>query len=1643
MGSLCVAVLAVCVAVSRSAVHRRSIDTTEARIHLDDYRLPQAVVPTGYHLELIPYPGEGHFRGHVHINVTCLEATHNVVLHASEHLRVVHQQVSMRRIRAPGRAPASGLYDSNSITMSEVEGPLPISSITREAHKERFYITLLEELEKGAVYQVDLEFYGALDSDTSEGFFRGSYTNEHTLKQSWYAATKMAPSNARRIFPCFDEPSFKAPFRVSIARYTSLSTLSNMPLQSIEITDEQGWVWDHFPLTPPISTFSVGFLVSDLKSHVPFTMPNPHGGVAVHFHGRPQFLAGVEGSLRSATHMMEFLEDYLGVRYPLPKLDIVALPEYSGRRPADHLGLIMFREAELGDAAGQSRLVHELVYQWLSHVVTPHWWSDLHITNALGRYLATAGLLQLLDKENWAPLLQHSSYYEFSSLSPYYSTPDFRHDSVTNRERDALQNGYSGRDVLQNEYRIQKEMLFRMGTQEGMFFRMSTQEEMLFSVSTQEGILFRMSIHEEKLFRVRTQEEMLFRVGTQEEMLFRMSNSESDALQSAYSGRDALRNEYSGSDALQNAYSGRDALQNEYSGRDALRNEYSGSDALQSAYSGRDALQNEYSGRDALRNEYSGSDALQSAYSGRDALQNEYSGSDALQNAYSGRDALQNAYSGRDALQSAYSGRDALQNEYSGSDALQSAYSGRDALQNEYSGSDALQNVYSGRDALQNEYSGSDALQNAYSGRDALQNEYSGSGALQSAYSGRDAFQNEYSERDALQSVYSEGILFRMSTSTQGDALQRGYSGRDAFQNEYSGRGAFQNEYSGRDTLQGGYSGRDALQSGYSERDSLRDEYSQEEKLNEYGTHEALFFRVSTQKGMLFRFRKGCSPMCVLRNNIPQSQYSGNVLQSTLERVAFQSQWFLRMLNASLTEQTFRTALRNFLLNNQYSTFTEDEFWATLTHQAHMDGVLPSDLSVGQIARSWLRKDCHRFPVLTVQRDYNDNSAMLEQHVFIREQPRTLSEEEQYLTWYIPIAYLTPDNLNPSTAYPVAWMRGERYLNMSGLPDDQSFIIVNPTDSGMFMVNYDHHNWGLLAQHLQGTRSSVPAPARIKLLHDAWNLALGGELDFSTALDMTLFLLNETEPAVWDVMFTMIEHTGQHIRRTRVEDKYNEYLRRLMTPMYESLGEPTPDENPLRAEFWFNAKCEICGTGYEPCIEAAREALSSVMPTLQPEGNDTDCAAQQLNASQSTHRFSFVNHTIKTCAVSSTQKFLVQQHITTSKHQANKQLNSKQRQLFLTQPTTSNVRSEFNIDLCRSLISADIPLYKLKNKVFREFLEKYTQHTIPDESTLRKTYAPSIYDETIQKIRDEIKDSSIWVSIDETPDKEGRLVGNVVIGLLSEQYSERILLHCDVLEKCNNKTIVKLFNEAMGILWPKGIMYDNVLFFISDAAPYMVKAGQALSVVYPKLTHFTCVAHAFHRVAEVVRDNFLKPIFCVDIMWNSTEDWVMPAQQLIQFLANRSNPERRYLLKQMESCPDYEDMVQRILNGTLEEGNTTMLDGDWQMLTNLIVGSRTGQTMLFNFLSSNFEELKERFEDRPDTWHYLLTAAIRNFKTQADLDLVSEFYARFSRKLGTAVSVVEEAMKDINEELAWGRAHLPAIEYWLDLMLPHFDNITD
>ena len=87
--------------------------------------------------------------------------------------------------------------------------------------------------------------------------------------------------------------------------------------------------------------------------------------------------------------------------------------------------------------------------------------------------------------------------------------------------------------------------------------------------------------------------------------------------------------------------------------------------------------------------------------------------------------------------------------------------------------------------------------------------------------------------------------------------------------------------------------------------------------------------------------------------------------------------------------------------------------------------------------------------------------------------------------------------------------------------------------------------------------------------------------------------------------------------------------------------------------------------------------------------------------------------------------------------------------------------------MCNAMVSADIPFNKLSNKCFREFLEKYTKQTIPNESTLRKNYLADIYDRTITNIRNYISNQKIWISIDETTDVEGRYTANVIIGTLS------------------------------------------------------------------------------------------------------------------------------------------------------------------------------------------------------------------------------------------------------------------------------------
>ena len=217
------------------------------------------------------------------------------------------------------------------------------------------------------------------------------------------------------------------------------------------------------------------------------------------------------------------------------------------------------------------------------------------------------------------------------------------------------------------------------------------------------------------------------------------------------------------------------------------------------------------------------------------------------------------------------------------------------------------------------------------------------------------------------------------------------------------------------------------------------------------------------------------------------------------------------------------------------------------------------------------------------------------------------------------------------------------------------------------------------------------------------------------------------------------------------------------------------------------------------------------------------------------------------------------QHIKTEKHRRaiERQINQKTKnsQQLLTNLTSK--KSTFNMDLCRAFISANIPLNKLQNTEFRKFLQLYTQKDVPTESTIRKFYLDDYYEEMMANIRQRVFLKKIWISIDETTDAEERQIANAIIGTLEEDRAGDIfLLNTDTLEKTNHSTICKFFDKSLSILWPDGIKHDDVLLFLSDAAPYMVKCGKSLNALYSKMVHVTCAAHGLHRTVEEVRGQF-------------------------------------------------------------------------------------------------------------------------------------------------------------------------------------------
>ncbi|XP_017492506.1 PREDICTED: uncharacterized protein LOC108380623 [Rhagoletis zephyria] len=171
------------------------------------------------------------------------------------------------------------------------------------------------------------------------------------------------------------------------------------------------------------------------------------------------------------------------------------------------------------------------------------------------------------------------------------------------------------------------------------------------------------------------------------------------------------------------------------------------------------------------------------------------------------------------------------------------------------------------------------------------------------------------------------------------------------------------------------------------------------------------------------------------------------------------------------------------------------------------------------------------------------------------------------------------------------------------------------------------------------------------------------------------------------------------------------------------------------------------------------------------------------------------------------------------------------------------------------MVACDIPLFKANHTEFKSFMAKYAQKKVPDQSTMRKHYLKEVYENVLEEIRSNIGDSSIFVSIDESTDKAGRYVCNVVVGPL-RQGGRGYLLTSEVIPKVNASEIAKLFDNSLKLLWPEEVQRDKVLIFVTDAAPYMKKSVVGIQLFYPRIIHITCIAHGVHRICEKLRSQY-------------------------------------------------------------------------------------------------------------------------------------------------------------------------------------------
>ncbi|KAF2764464.1 hypothetical protein EJ03DRAFT_385927 [Teratosphaeria nubilosa] len=352
---------------------RREADAAETSLDIAKGRevLPKNVKPLHYDLTLEPNFEAFQYEGTVSIELDVLEDTKSISLNTFA-LDVLETKVSSGST-VISSSPTLSYDDDSQTTKVSFDQTIPAGSKATLFHK----------------------FTGTLN-DNMAGFYRSSYKDEKG-NEKWMATTQFEPTDARRAFPAFDEPALKATFTVTLIADHHLTCLSNMDVAG-EKDVESAMAGKKrkavtFNKSPIMSTYLLAFIVGELQHYETNAFRLP-----VRVYATPdKNIEQCKFSAELAAKTLAFYEKEFGIAFPLPKMDMVAIPDFSAGA-MENWGLVTYRVVDLlldeKKASANTKLrvaevvQHELAHQWFGNLVTMDFWDGLWLNEGFATWMS-------------------------------------------------------------------------------------------------------------------------------------------------------------------------------------------------------------------------------------------------------------------------------------------------------------------------------------------------------------------------------------------------------------------------------------------------------------------------------------------------------------------------------------------------------------------------------------------------------------------------------------------------------------------------------------------------------------------------------------------------------------------------------------------------------------------------------------------------------------------------------------------------------------------------------------------------------------------------------------------------------------------------------------------------------------------------------------------------------------------------------------------------------------------------------------------------------------------------------------------------------------------------------------------------------